>query len=79
MNNWREILAETRGSPIQQEWLSSGNLVELNKHALKALKPDDALVVTELDRLAKSVRALKQEQVKKPKKPIRQDGNQIKV
>ena len=66
INNWHEHLVAGSSSSVEKEWMAKGDLTELNKHALKALKSGDALVITELDILTKSVRALKQEQFKKP-------------
>jgi hypothetical protein len=64
MNNWRENLTEVPRPPGKKERLTGGNLAELNKHALKALKSGDTLVITELDKLTKSVHELKLEQFK---------------
>jgi len=66
INNWHEHLVAGSNSSVEKEWMAKGDLTELNKHALKALKSGDALVITELDILTKSVRTLKQEQFKKP-------------
>ena len=66
INNWHEHFVAGSNSSVEKEWMARGDLTELNKHALKALKSGDALVITELDILTKSVRALKQEQFKKP-------------
>ena len=76
MNNWRENLAEVPRPSVKKERLTRGNLAELNKHALKALKSGDTQVVTELDKLTKSVHELKQEQFKKP---IKQDWHDLKL
>jgi hypothetical protein len=66
INNWHEHLVADSRSSVAKQWMARGELTELNKHALKALESGDALVITELDILTKSVRALKQEQFKKP-------------
>lgn len=70
MNNWRKNLAGVPRPSGKKNWLTRGNLVVLNKHALKALKSGDKLIFTDLDKLTKSVRELKREQFKKP---IKQD------
>ena len=76
INNWHEHLVPGSSSSVAEERMAKGDLTELNKHALKALKSGDALIITELDILTKSVRALKQEQVKKP---IKKDRHEMKI
>ncbi len=42
INNWHEHLVAGSNSSVEKEWMAKGDLTELNKHALKALKSANA-------------------------------------